>query len=801
MKTTTQYLLLVILLFLFPLTSHGQQTGQISGTVTSESGEPLIGVNILIENTSVGTATNINGEFHLEGLQSGSYTLRVSYVGYITSRRSVTVQAGQLSSMEIVLDRMLDMPGITLIGQQPDRLERVPGSAAIVTEQQIQTVAPVSGHEVFRRVAGIHAVEEEGLGLRANIGVRGLDPSKSRSVLMLEDGIPVALAPYGEPEMYYTPSMDRMSGIEVVKGSGSILFGPQTFGGVVNYITADPPPFPTTDIHLRGGEGGYFVGRLGYGTTVGNTGIQATYLRRQGNEVGLLDFGLHDLTGKVKMVLSDRSVAGIKLGLYDEASNSTYVGLTQQMYDGGQFDFTHLAPDDILNIRRYSVSFSHDFFINEDATLRTTAYGYTTTRNWSRQDFDTVFDPDREYVRIVGDESTPGGAIFFRDGTGNRNRQFEVLGVEPRFSLNYDLAGMNQELDAGVRLLYERAFEQRIDGDTQSPQSGVLRDDEIRTGYAFSAYLQNRFNLTSRFSVTPGLRMEYFDYERDIRRLGNQPQDIVSTDTVTELIPGLGFNYRAFEGVAFYGGVNRGFGPPRVKDAISPLGISEELDAELSWNYELGTRARLTRGVDLELTGFYMDFSNQIIPVAEAAGGAGAPGASLTNGGATEHLGLEATLNLDFQQMLSTQWGINLSTAATIVRAEFSEDRFVQSGGETVNVKGNTTPYAPEILVSSDLNIVAPFGLGLSLTGTYIGDQFGDVLNTTDGSLDGRSGQIPAYFVLDARASYELPMLSQASVSLSAKNLLDERYIVSRRPQGIRVGLPRFISAGVDFSF
>lgn len=800
MNTTTQYLL-VLLFILFPLASQGQQTGQISGTVTSESGEPLIGVNILVENTSVGTATNINGEFHIEGLQPGSYTLRVSYVGYITSRRSVAVQAGQLSSLEIVLDRMLDMPGITLIGQQPDRLERVPGSAAIVTEQQIQTVAPVSGHEVFRRVAGIHAVEEEGLGLRANIGVRGLDPSKSRSVLMLEDGIPVALAPYGEPEMYYTPSMDRIAGIEVVKGSGSILFGPQTFGGVVNYITADPPPFPTADIHLRGGEGGYFVGRLGYGTTVGNTGIQATYLRRQGNEVGLLDFGLHDLSGKVKMVLSDRSVAGLKMGLYDETSNSTYVGLTQQMYDSGQFDFTHLSPDDILNVRRYSLSLSHDFFINEDATLRTTAYGYTTTRNWSRQDFDNVANPDRDYIRVVGDASTPGGAIFFRDLTGNRNRQFEVLGVEPRLSLNHDFAGISNELDAGVRFLYERAFEQRVNGDTESPQSGALRDDEIRTGYAFSAYLQNRFNLTNQLSVTPGLRIEYFDYERDIRRRGNQSQNIVNSDTVTELIPGIGFNFRALEGVAFYGGVHRGFGPPRVKDAISALGVSEELDSELSWNYEIGTRARLSSGVDLELTGFYMDFSNQIIPVAEAAGGAGAPGASLTNGGATEHLGLEATLNLDFQQMLNTQWGVYISTSATFVRAEFSEDRFVESGGEVVNVKGNSTPYAPEVIVSSDLNIRAPFGLGLSFTGTYIGDQFGDALNTIEGSLNGRNGQIPAYFVLDARASYDLPLLEQASVSLAVKNLLDERYIVSRRPQGIRVGLPRFISAGVDFSF
>ncbi len=778
------------------------QTGVITGKVVSESNDdPLIGVNIIVEGTTTGTATDVNGNFRISGLESGSYTLRASYVGYVSSRKTISVASGEITELQFTLDRLLDMPGITLIGKQPERLERVPGSAAVVTEQQIRTIAPVSGHEVFRRIAGIHAVEEDGLGLRANIGVRGLDPSNSRSVLMLEDGIPVALAPYGEPEMYYTPSMDRMAGIEVVKGSGSILFGPQTFGGVVNYITADPPSEPSADIHFRAGEGGYLTTRLGYGTTVGNTGVQLTYLRRQGNEVGLLDFGVHDLSSKLRFVTSERSVVGVKLAFYDEVSNSTYVGLTQQMYDSGQFDFTHLSPDDQLEIRRYAASATHDFYINPDITLSTTAFGYTTTRNWSRQDFDTSFNPERDYIRTVGNTDVAGGALYFRDLTGNRNRQFEVMGIEPRLSVNYALGSITSELDAGVRYLYERAFEQRVNGNVLSPQSGVLRDDEIRTGRAFSAYVQNQFNFTDRFSVTPGLRFEYFDYERDIRRLGNEPRDIVSSDQLSELIPGIGFNYRVLDGVALYGGVHRGFGPPRVKDAISALGVSEELDAERSWNYELGTRSRIAAGVQLELTGFYMDFSNQIIPVAEAAGGAGAPGASLTNGGATEHLGLETTLILNSREMFETSWSVNLNTSATFVRAEFSEDRFVQSGGEVVNVKGNSVPYAPEILVSSELGLFSPFGLGLSIVGTYIGRQYGDVLNTQSGSLDGRSGSIQEHFVLDARASYDLPLFEQASVSISVKNLLDERYIVSRRPQGIRVGLPRFVTAGVDFSF
>lgn len=791
----------IILAILFSTVSNAQQTASISGFVLSASGEELIGANVLVQGTTTGTSTNIDGFFELQNLQPGTYTLQFSYVGYQTLTRAITLEAGETRRLNINLTRSFEMPQIELIGSRPQRLDRVPGSATVITEQVIIDTAPVSGHEVFRRIPGVHAVEEEGLGLRANIGIRGLDPSKSRSVLVLEDGIPVALAPYGEPEMYYTPSMDRMAGVELVKGSGSILFGPQTFGGVLNYITADPPPVPTASLQLRGGQGGYFTGLVGYGTTVGNTGFKVNYLRKQGDEVGLLDYRVNDLNAKIKLLISESSSLGLKLGIYDETSNSTYVGLTQRMFDEGGFDFTHLAPNDVLNVRRYSLSVTHDYFINPNITLRTTAYGYTTTRNWSRQDFDNVFNPNRTYARIVGDASIDGGAIFFRDSAGNRNRQFEVAGIEPRLSANYRLGEFYNELDLGLRYLYERAFEQRINGPIVSPQSGALVNDEIRTGHAFSAYIQNAFHLTNQFSVTPGVRLEYFEYTRDIKRLSNESVSISNTDRTTTLIPGIGFNYLLREGLAIYGGVHRGYGPPRIKDAISATGLSEELDAETSWNFEAGTRARVATGIDIEVTGFFMNFSNQIIPVAEAAGGSGVVGASLTNGGATEHLGLETSLTIDFRQIFQSTYGLTLNTSATYVKAEFSEDRLIQQGSEIVNVKGNRVPYAPEFLFSGNVALSTPFNLGVSLTGTYIGKQYGDVLNLETGSLDGRQGPIDAYFVLDGRVSYTLPVVENAVLSVAVKNLLDERYIVSRRPQGIRVGLPRFVTAGIDWRF
>jgi Fe(3+) dicitrate transport protein len=688
--------------------------------------------------------------------------------------------------------RTSDMPQIEVVGQQ-DRFLRLPGSAAVLNNASIRLAFPVSGNEVLRKVSGLHIVDEEGIGMRANIGIRGLDPDRSRTVLVLEDGVPVALAPYGEPELYYSPAIDRMSGVEVLKGSGSILFGPQTIGGVINYLTANPPPVPTTEASLRGGQNGFFVGRVSHGTTFGNTGYQVSLLRKSGDEVGILDYAITDVNAKFKHVLAPNSVLGVKVGLYDESSNSTYVGITQPMFDSGLYDYTHPAPDDQLAIRRYSVSATHDYFFSPSIRLRTTAYGYTTNRNWSRQDFRTSFRPTDTYDRIVGD-------LHFFNRTGNRNRSFEVLGIEPRLSVDATLFGFRNEVDLGVRYLYERAFEKRIDGTMVRPTSGNLREDEIRTGYANSGYLQSKIHLTEALSVTPGIRFEQFEYERDILRLANAEVNLTTTDVTSSFIPGIGVNQRLTASSSVFAGVHRGFAPPRVKDAISNTGVSEELDAELSWNYEIGYRGMPLKGWMLETTFFYMDFENQVIPVSESSGGTGQTGASgLTNGGETRHIGVEGSVSGEWASLAGTDLGLGLDAQVTFTKASFSSDRFVEDGAQTVNVKGNTLPYAPELLVHSTVHLLLPAGLRASVTATYTGLQYGDVLNRSVPTADGQEGRMAAFTVVDANLIWSIPKVDHIYASVAVKNITNERYIVSRRPQGIRLGLPRFISVGLEF--
>ena len=822
MKNYLQKSALFIFITLISFQSFAGNIAHSLGGKVISGGEGVPFVAVYIKGTTHGTTTDDNGYFFISGISAQDSHLTVKGIGYKTKYFPLS-QMDYSGQLVIEIDQEIQLlQQVVVSGSRVGVLRYLPGSVAIVKSAELTRTQPISGNEILRNIAGVHVVEEEGAGLRANIGIRGLDPDKSRNVLILEDGIPVALAPYGEPEMYFTPNIDRMSGIEVLKGNGSILFGPQTIGGVINYITADPPKESSSSVSFKGGELGYFNSRITHGNTLNRTGYYFDFTRKQADNFGPTQFRLHDLNSKIQADLSPVSQLGFKLSLYDEISNATYVGLTQPMFEAGGLDDLRIAPDDQLNVKRYAASLSHKYMSADGIQLNTTAFAYTTTRNWNRQDFTYSSNASNLTGQMYGFADYKEGAIFLRNSTGQRNRQFEVAGIEPRMNYRYDLAGKTSFMDAGIRYLYERAYEQRVNGTSAGVLSGDLRDDEIRTGHAFSTYLQNKVMFTEKFSFTAGLRSELIGYEREIRRMSFNDTLIVAQSTVFEIIPGAGFNYNFNDGLGVFAGIHRGFAPPRTKDAISNEGKDLLLEAEKSWNSEMGIRGSL-QFMEFELTAFHMDFSNQVIPVSESSGGAGT---GFINGGATVHSGFETSMLFPFDALLPEDWNAGLMWNATFVKAEFSGDRYVlfkrsisaENEDVYLNVKGNKTPYSPSVTVSGAIQAVTPWGVGLRLSANYVGSQFTDVLNTVNvydwisldqqdvdynyiqATANGRIGKLDSYLIANLNVWYEHSP-SGLGLNISIKNLTNERYITSRRPQGIRVGLPRFISAGITFDF
>jgi Fe(3+) dicitrate transport protein len=774
--------------------------------VLDAAGRPIEAAQLLLHPERRSVLSDVDGSFTFGAVIPGKHTLRAIRLGYAVRDTVLSVTCCGLRVDLVLEPKAEELGGITVIGRGYGALGRFPGATAQLDETRLQSVLPLSSSELLRTVPGVHIQEEEGLGLRANIGIRGLDPDRSRTVLMLEDGLPVALGPYGEPEMYYTPPIDRMTRVEIIKGSGSILFGPQTIGGVINYVTPDPPAEPAGRVTLLGGSGGFGLGRLIYGGTWDGAGLAGTALYRRAEDIRGLFFRQADVTSKLVFRPSPEDAVGIKVGVYDEESNSTYVGLTDSLYRVNP-DFVP-APNDRLRIRRYAGSLSHQRDLGPGRSLRTAVYAYQTTRDWQRQDY--TYSPN-------------GNALVFRNSTGNRDRSFEVVGLEPRYRT---LLGRG-DLEAGVRLHYERARDQHINGSTATSATGEIRDDEVRHGRAAAAFAQARWFLSDRLRVSPGLRVEYFRYDRHIlrtrvRRQVVQPDggittvrrpedvDLVSGDEVFQVIPGLGVSWFGGDRLSVFAGAHRGFSPPRTKDAliyddaVLPAGqqpgdpVSLQLDAERSWNLELGARLQPAAGVRLEATLFHLDFSNQIVEPSASAGSVAQ--AALANQGRTRHRGVESSVAVEWSRLVGLPVRVESTLHYTFTDARFSGDRFlVRAPGDTVNIRGNRLPYAPRHLVTGSLEVGWTDRRGVRVDVLRVGGQFADNFETAARSANGRTGLLPAYGVTNL-SGWWAPTVP-VRVVVAVKNVFDATYVASRRPEGIKPGLPRLVQVGMEVGF
>ena len=132
----------------------------------------------------------------------------------------------------------LTLPAIDVVGYGEDDRSRQTGAVVVITREEIERLQPSSTEDVLRRIPGINVKTEEESAVVSNIGIRGLSASESKS-LVLEDGVPVAPGLFIGNDRYYNPRIQRMEGVEVLKGSSSLRYGPSTIGGVINYKTTE----------------------------------------------------------------------------------------------------------------------------------------------------------------------------------------------------------------------------------------------------------------------------------------------------------------------------------------------------------------------------------------------------------------------------------------------------------------------------------------------------------------------------------------------------------------------------------
>ncbi len=697
---------------------------------------------------------------------------------------------------------------VRIIGSKSDSLQKIPGSGTLITSKEINDAQPYDTAEMLNRIPGITARQEQESGARLDIGVRGLDPGRSRNLLILEDGIPMSLNPYAEPDLYIAPQIERMRGIEVVKGSGSILFGPSTIGGVINFLTLAPPAKETVALQADYGTFNYkrILGQ--YGNTFGSARyiIQANYKAGDGFEA--LPFETTDVFTKVAIDTSKTGQAILKLSFHNDATYADDIGLTRDMFNQNPGQAS-LAPNDRMNQRRYAASLIHEERLGESTTLHTLVYAYETQRTWRRQLWDRApYDPNNPaagdpagFQRFAGNLGVPGSGIYFLNADAVLDRIYDVAGFEPRLETRFATGSVKHKLEYGARVLGETAQYKQLNGTTYDSDSGALAEMEKHRTIAEAAYVQDTMAFREDLIFTPGVRVEHADFHRIVLRQPTPgsattpgcpqgqtcPQDVnVPGDlSSTGVIPGVGSILGSRDNHV-YGGIHMGWQPPRVASSFSPKGAPLPVSAQTAINYELGTRLAPAKWARAEATGFLISYENEVIAGNAASGG----GAELQNGGPTRHIGVEAAATAQIGRAFHWKTMLDLIARYTLARATFV-------GGP---YGGNVVPYAPLHTFNATADVSHPVGFGGQVSFYYTASQFADAADTRAEDATGAFGLIAAHTNLDGNVRYHHKP-SGLTVRISVKDVLQNYYVTERRPNGIAVGGFREIMLGLRWDW
>lgn len=702
---------------------------------------------------------------------------------------------------------------LTVVGSQ-EAVYEMPGSAAYVAAEDFRERGYTNLAQIAAKVPGVYVRDEDGFGNFPNISLRGVDGNRSTKVTMMEDGILTAPAPYSAPNAYYAPKAGRMAGIEFLKGSSQVKYGPQTTGGVVNYLSTEIPT----------GDGSEFYNRTTYGSY--NTLFQHTwYGGTQDTKAGrvgyLLEFhgessdGFREIDGTSKD--SGFSIIEPMLKLFWEPNTAlkqrieAKVGYTS--FDANE-SYTGLADADLRDDadRRYAAS-QHDEFDSEqwrtylkwiaepsDALRIESALYYNSfERTWDK--LGGVVLPGSTITNVAEAMMTPDGLALLKGyGPGSITyadafRDHEAFGWQNQVNYQFQTGPLEHDLAIGLRLHKDEQDGNTVTTTYDSTSTGgfaFVSDSApapitAQEVFATAVFVEDQIAI-GKLTLRPGIRYEWLELEATTPGVGSDSLDEYL------IMGGLGANYDFDSCNSLFGGVYHGSSP------ANPSGYLKGTENEESLGFELGLRHR-QEAFHAELVGFYTDFDQLIAP--ELPGGAGSTPSE--NGGAADVWGIESVVEYDHGRAQKWAYGLPVYASLTFTNAKFSGMRGVLSpaaGTFAGGRDGNDVPYIPEWKFATGIGFTSE-KWAVNLDASYISTSWGTGYNNdarpAGSNASAMDGKIDALLVFDLTGHYQLT--DQVKLVGGIQNLFDERAIISRAPLGARSNAPQMIFAGLEAKF
>lgn len=732
-----------------------------------------------------------------------------------------TLGINQLAAQDSL--RSVQLNGITIIG---DKNKSIPGAGQYISNKTLQKMNQPNVNNVLRSVPGVNIRDEEGFGLRPNIGLRGTPVNRSAKITLMEDGILIAPAPYSDPSAYYFPTFARMQNIELLKGSSQIKHGPYTVGGALNLLSTAIPSTFSGFAQLSYGSFNTNQQRIWIGDSQKNFDYLFEVSRFASSGFKELDNGANtgfdrrDVMGKLRWHTDDQAnlqqSVTLKFVNSTEDGNETYLGQTFEDFRANPVKRYAGTQKDKLDMTHQHVSLTHSILPAKGLSINTTAYYSTTFRDWARansfggQSINNILNnPAARQAAYNIMNGSADGEIAFQSAA----RTYFSKGVQMNADYFFNTNQINHKLHVGVRQhtdqadrLATRSTYAMTNGNMILTAAGVIgnQENQIRNANSLATYISYDLQY-KKLKVSPGIRHESinFDFQNygnaDNARLGTALRS--ASNSLSIVLPGVGITYDISDEMNVFGGVHKGFSPPGMPSVTSTTGQAK---VESSVNYEVGYRWDKD-GLNLQAVGFINNYDNILGSDNISGGGAGT--GDMFNAGNAKIQGMELSLAYDLLHInVSTSaLRLPLSLAYTYTSARF-EETFVNGGGDwgtgLIN-RGDLIPFITPHLLTASLGMETE-KFNVTLIGRYTGETRvkpgqGEVIVPSSGVNFADVNAIEGFLIMDISANYMINKTFTAFTLIN--NITNSKAIVANLPQGYMPNIPLSFNLGVKASF
>ncbi|WP_299702988.1 TonB-dependent receptor [uncultured Pontibacter sp.] len=774
---------LTILFLLGSLQLTLAQSYTISGSIlNANTKDAAPEAEVLLVNNGSITKSDAKGNFLIKNLPAGTYTLTAYSIGLGSQTQQVNISdananvrfelkplEGQLREVNVKGEREKTF-GIT-------RLNSVEGTAiyegkkseVVVLNDITANKATNNSRQVFAKVAGLNIWESDGAGLQLGIGGRGLSPNRTSNFNTRQNGYDISADALGYPESYYTPPTEALDRIEVVRGAASLQYGTQ-FGGMINFVMKEGPedkPFELTSRQTVGSWG--FLNTFNsVGGTKGKFHYYGFYQYKRGDGWRKNSgFDAHTALGSVHYKPNSR----LELGF-----NYTYMDYLAQQPGG-------LTDAAFNQDARQSVRDRNWFKVNWNLLALTLDYRVSDRTKINVRNFGLL--AQRDALGFMGKINRPDDItqprLLLQD-------QFNNFGNETRLIHRYDLGKSFSTLLVGAR--YYRGFTDQQQGDGSIGSDADFRFYSETGAPNASSYdylsrnaalfAENIFNITSKFSITPGVRYEWINTNaegsyRDVKPdlAGNiiydeeVPEERSNTRNI--LLLGIGVSYKPSEQMEVYGNFSQNYRAINFNDmrVINPNQIVDQnLKDESGYSSDLGARGNISGLLNYDASLFFLAYKDRINLFTPL----GTLQRIRTQVGDSYHYGLETFVEAD---LLKLYFGADHPTSLSA----FSNVTFVHTKYNSIlsDVDGKKVELAPAVIAKTGLSFKRN-NFKLAYQYAYTAEQYTDAPNSV---LEPTAvvGIIPAYWVMDLSGSYTYKRFTLES---GINNLTDNRYFTRR---------------------